>query len=69
MPVTTACGMSIKVDKDVKLMRDHFHLHHVEYENMSPVIIPRGYTKAFVNGQVRRIICHRAFRRAFRRAP
>lgn len=43
---------TLRVDKDVVLMREHFHLDHVDYEHMSPVIIPRGYTKKFVDGEI-----------------
>lgn len=42
----------IRVDKDVVLMREHFGLHHVQYKDMSPVLIPRGYTKQFVDGEI-----------------
>lgn len=43
---------TIRVDKDVSLVRERFHLHHIDYEDMSPVIIPRGYTKKFVDGEI-----------------
>ena len=43
---------TIRVDKDVCLMREHFHLNHIDYEDMSPVIIPSGYTKKFVDGEI-----------------
>jgi len=43
---------TIRVDKDVTLMREHFNLHHVDYEYMSPVIIPQGYTKDYVDGKI-----------------
>lgn len=36
----------------MKLIREHFGLHHVNYKNMSPVIIPKGYTKSFIDGKV-----------------
>lgn len=42
----------IRVDKDVCLVREHFHLDHIDYEDMSPVIIPAGYTKDFVDGKI-----------------
>ena len=42
----------IKVDKDVRLIREHFHLHHIDYQHMSPVIIPQGYTKRYVDGEI-----------------
>ena len=44
---------TVKVDKDVWLVREHFHLDHIDYEDMSPVIIPNGYTKKYVDGKIR----------------
>ena len=43
---------TLKVDKDVWLVREHFHLNHIDYEDMSPVIIPNGYTKRYVDGMI-----------------
>jgi dethiobiotin synthetase len=43
---------SVLVDKDVCLVREHFRLHHIDYQDMSPVIIPRGYTKQYVDGEI-----------------
>lgn len=45
-------GTTMRVDKDVCLVRERFHLDHIDYEHMSPVIIPRGYTKKFVDGEI-----------------
>ena len=45
-------GSSLRVDKDVCLMREHFKLHHIDYQYLSPVIIPRGYTKDFIDGKI-----------------
>lgn len=42
----------ICVDKDVCLMKEVFELDHIDYEHMSPVIIPRGYTKRFIDGKI-----------------
>jgi dethiobiotin synthetase len=42
----------IRVDKDICLVKEHFHLDHIDYEHMSPVIIPQGYTKKYVDGEV-----------------
>ena len=39
-------------DKDVCLMRERFNLEHIDYEHMSPVIIPRGYTKKYIEGEI-----------------
>ena len=42
----------IRVDKDVVLMREHFDLNHIDYQDMSPVIIPDGYTRDYVDGKI-----------------
>jgi len=42
----------IRVDKDVRLMKEKFQLDHIDYEHMSPVIIPRGYTKKYIDGKI-----------------
>ena len=43
---------TIRVDKDVCLMKDHFELDHIDYQHMSPVIIPPGYTKDYIDGKI-----------------
>ncbi|KAL7515967.1 hypothetical protein ACHAWX_001030 [Stephanocyclus meneghinianus] len=45
-------GHYIIIDKDVKLIRDHFRLYHLKYADMSPVLIPRGYTKSYLDGKI-----------------
>ena len=50
--VQSDSGETIRVDKDVCLVRERFNLHHLDYNYMSPVIIPRGYTKKFIDGEV-----------------
>lgn len=50
--VTTKQGTHVRVDKDCALVREHFHLDHIDYQDMSPVIIPSGYTKKFVDGEI-----------------
>jgi hypothetical protein len=35
-------GSEIRVDKDVTLIREHFQLQHIDYQHMSPVLIPKG---------------------------
>lgn len=42
----------IRVDKDVTLIREHFGLHHIDYQYMSPVLIPKGYTKDYIDGKI-----------------
>jgi len=43
---------SIRVDKDVVLIKEHFRLDHIDYKYMSPVIIPNGYTRRYVDGEI-----------------
>lgn len=50
--VTDSSNCTLRVDKDVVLVREHFHLDHLDYRYMSPVIIPSGYTKRFVDGEI-----------------
>lgn len=41
---------NIRVDKDICLLKEQFALDHIDYQHMSPVIIPRGYTKKYIDG-------------------
>ncbi len=41
----------IRVDKDVVLFRSHFGLTD-PYEEMSPVLFPRGFTRDYLDGKV-----------------
>lgn len=45
-------GQYVIIDKDVKLIRDHFQLTHLHYADMSPILIPRGYTKSYLDGEI-----------------
>ena len=45
-------GRYVVIDKDVKLIRDHFRLFHLQYADMSPILIPRGYTKKYLDGNI-----------------
>lgn len=45
-------GETIRVDKDVALIREKFNLRHIDYRHMSPVLIPRGYTKDYIDGKI-----------------
>jgi dethiobiotin synthetase len=40
---------NVRVDKDVKLVREHFSLTHCRLEQMSPVVIPAGYTRKYLD--------------------
>ena len=52
--VTVSCGEhgEVRVDKDVQLMKEYFDLRHIAYPDMSPVIVPRNYTKAYIDGKI-----------------
>mmetsp|Transcript_21323 Transcript_21323/g.48097 ORF Transcript_21323/g.48097 Transcript_21323/m.48097 type:complete len:383 (-) Transcript_21323:265-1413(-) len=41
----------LRVDKDVKLMKEYFGLEE-SYSVMSPLVLPRGYTKKFIDGKI-----------------
>jgi dethiobiotin synthetase len=49
---SSTLNSTIRVDKDVCLMKEQFNLHHLDYEHMSPVIIPSGYTKKYIDGDI-----------------
>mmetsp|Transcript_9929 Transcript_9929/g.12380 ORF Transcript_9929/g.12380 Transcript_9929/m.12380 type:complete len:282 (+) Transcript_9929:68-913(+) len=40
----------IKVDKDVRLFKEFFGIETCSYWDMSPVVIPAGYTRRFLDG-------------------
>jgi len=40
----------IKVDKDVRLFKEYFGIETCSYWDMSPVVIPSGYTRRFLDG-------------------
>mmetsp|Transcript_5704 Transcript_5704/g.8636 ORF Transcript_5704/g.8636 Transcript_5704/m.8636 type:complete len:394 (-) Transcript_5704:135-1316(-) len=58
-------GQGLRVDKDVRLMKEYFKLDHCNYEDMSPVIIPKGYTKRFIDGEVSQVEQIRQVRYAY----
>ena len=45
-------GGDLRVDKDVALMKEHFEMHRCDYRHMSPVLIPQGYTKDYIDGKI-----------------
>lgn len=45
-------GKTIRVDKDVRLFKEFFNLNHIDYGDMSPLIVPSGYTRSFLDGKV-----------------
>ena len=42
----------LKVDKDVVLFKQHFNLVKCAYRDLSPVVMPSGYTKNFLDGKI-----------------
>jgi hypothetical protein len=42
---------NINVDKDVVLFKQHFHLD-ADWSDMSPVIIPAGFTRQYLKGEI-----------------
>jgi len=45
-------GDGLKVDKDVVLFKHQFQLEKCSYKDLSPVVIPSGYTKDFLDGKI-----------------
>ena len=45
-------GNNLRVDKDVRVAKEIFHLSRCNYADMSPVVIPPGYTKDFLDGKI-----------------
>ncbi|GLD98038.1 hypothetical protein PINS_up006735 [Pythium insidiosum] len=43
---------SLRVDKDVAVAKEIFHLNECHYADMSPVVIPPGYTRDFLDGKI-----------------
>lgn len=42
----------VPVDKDVVLMKNHFHMDDADYKLMSPIIVQRGYVKDYIDGKI-----------------
>lgn len=42
----------LRVDKDVAVAKEIFHLDKCNYADMSPVVIPPGYTRDFLDGKI-----------------
>eukprot|EP00592_Proboscia_alata_P025672 CAMPEP_0194438118 /NCGR_PEP_ID=MMETSP0176-20130528/103344_1 /TAXON_ID=216777 /ORGANISM="Proboscia alata, Strain PI-D3" /LENGTH=179 /DNA_ID=CAMNT_0039260013 /DNA_START=165 /DNA_END=700 /DNA_ORIENTATION=+ len=50
--VDNETGKFISVDKDAVLVKNHFNLHHLDYKHISPVLIPPGYTRNYLDGKI-----------------
>jgi hypothetical protein len=46
-------GKFVNVDKDAVLVKHHFKLDHLKYKHISPVLIPPGYTRNYLDGKIR----------------
>lgn len=46
-------GDIVNVDKDAVLVKHHFGLDHLRYRDISPVLIPRGYTRDYLDGKIK----------------
>jgi BioD-like phosphotransacetylase family protein len=46
-------GVWVNVDKDAVLVKEHFGLDHLSYHHVSPVLIPPGYTRNYLDGKIR----------------
>ena len=45
-------GKDLNVDKDVNVFREVFDLHHLDYADTSPVVVPSGYTRNYIDGKI-----------------
>ena len=45
-------GGIISVDRDVVCLRERFRLSHLSLKSMSPLLIPDGYTRDFLDGKI-----------------
>jgi len=45
---------TIMVDKDTVVVKEHFGLDYLSYADMSPVVIPKGYTRDYLDGKISR---------------
>jgi dethiobiotin synthetase len=58
---------TISVDKDAALIKQHFRLDHIDYQDTSPVLIPPGYTKDYIDGKITLQTQHEQICQAFER--
>lgn len=52
LPVQDENGQTIQVDKDAALIKSYFNLNHQLWKHTSPVLIPQGYTKDYLDGKI-----------------
>lgn len=56
----------INVDKDVYLFKEYFHLES-SWQDMSPVILPQGFTRDFLDGKIKSEALYKQIEGAFER--
>lgn len=44
--------IEVLCDKDAAVVKQHFNLDHLNYRHMSPVTIPPGYTRDYIDGRI-----------------
>ena len=47
-----AMGQMVSCDKDAVLVKHRFGLDHLRYKDMNPVLIPKGYTRDYMDGKI-----------------
>lgn len=52
LTVTDIDGRRINVDKDAALIKQHFKLDHFSYKHTSPILIPPGYTRDYLDKRI-----------------
>ena len=52
LPVIDEDGNELHVDKDAVLVKEHFGLDHIRYADINPVLIPKGYTRDYLDGKI-----------------
>jgi BioD-like phosphotransacetylase family protein len=50
LSILTDTGETVMIDKDAALAKKQFQLDHVPWECISPVLIPGGYTRDYLDG-------------------
>jgi len=50
MTIHTATFPPLQVESDVKMAREFFHMNHIQYQHMSPIVLDSPYTRRFLDG-------------------
>lgn len=54
----------LKVDKDVLIFKEHFHLKNAEHQ-MSPVLIPKGFTRDFLDQKIKGVELQKKIQKSY----